>query len=488
MKKLLSDTLFLSIAGFVNQSKGIVFIPIIVAGVGLDGYGAFVQILLTARLVSSLSTCELGMGFPRFAARISGEARRELARHFHSVLLPTLVLGVLGALLVAAGAGRLSAWFFDDRFRATLEVASVVVLSNGCFAMARNYLRARERFKSQSILTLAYEILPYVGFVAGAITWHDVHRGILLYAAVDVIVATLAVLYALRGVGLALPSPALVRSYLRYSLPLSLSLVQGGLLARVDLYFISYFLGLHALATYNVVYRVTEIISFVSIPINAQILTYLSPTWDRGHVEHSRAIVRNTLLVFITIAIGMLGCLALYFDALFALFLPAADRTEPLLILVLFIGAGMIANTCRRFLYVLIRLNRTTRDELRYQLAGLTLNVVANYLLVPIYGLAGAAFATLLSYGVMLPVISAKYSLDLDTSFLKDVASFALLACVIVPLRYAIPPDTVALLVLSAGMAYVAYLGAVLLFKRRLVLSLKEDVIAWRKLASPAST
>ena len=107
----------------------------------------------------------------------------------------------------------------------------------------------------------------------------------------------------------------------------------------------------------------------------------------------------------------------------------------------------MLANIVRRFHYVLIRLHRTTGDELRYQLLGLTVNVAANLLLIPQIGLAGAALATLLSYAVMLPVISVRYPLGLDADFLGQLASFALLALVTLLPRFAIAPVSAPLVI-----------------------------------------
>lgn len=490
MKKFVTDTLFVTGAGLLNRSKGILFIPLIIAAVGFDGYGAFVQILLTLRIVSSLSTLELGMGFPRFVAQVPAQNTRELGRHFHSVLLPTLVSSALGGLLFYAAADVLSALFFDHGYQQSLRIAAVVVFSNSCFATARNYLRARAEFKQESLLTLCYEILPYLGFVLLATSRGNLHSGMLAYVAIDVAVALGILLSVLRSLSWAAPSFALSKQYLRYSFPLALSLVEGGLLARADLYFISYFLGLSAVATYNVIYRVTELISFVSIPIHVQLLTYLSRTWDRGHLEASREIIRKTLLFFLLLTMGMLACLALYFEPLFVLFLGKPPSEAHLWLIVMLIGVGMMANTARRFLYVLIRLHRTTQHELFYQLAGLTLNATCNYFLIPIYGLAGAAFSTLVSYALMLPLISLHYPLGLKRAFVGHALSFAVLALVIVPLRYAIPPDSLPLLCLSAGVAYAAYLALVGFFKRKLLISLRDELLEWRRLtySAPVST
>jgi O-antigen/teichoic acid export membrane protein len=482
MRKLIGDTVIVSTVAFLNQSKGIVFIPLIVGALGLEGYGAFVQILLAVRLVSSFATLELGMGFPRFASGPEAEPPREAARHFYSVLAPTLLLGGLGASFLFLGAGRLSNWFFDAHFRGSLELASLVVVSNGCFGMARNYLRARRHFKLQSTLTLLYEFLPYLAFVAIATVTREFAPALLAYAAVDVAVAAATLLVAAVPLRPTLPSLEIIRRYLRYSIPLALSYGQGILLARVNLFFVSALIGLEAMAIYNVVYRLTQLVSSVSIPINVQILSYLSRAWDSGLEGRSRDLLRKTLLVTLLIAVGLLAPIALYCDSLFALFLGESAPATPLWPLVTLIGLGMLANIVCRFFYMLIRLHRTTHHELRYQLLGLSINVVANLLLIPRFGLVGAAFATLLSYTVTLPVISLRYPLGLDAAFLGHLASFAFLALVTLLPRFAIAPDSAPLLVLSAGLASCSYLLAILLFKWKLLRSFWDDLGQWQRL------
>ena len=45
-KKLVGDTLLITLVGLINRLKGLVFIPIIVRAVGFEGYGAFIQVFI----------------------------------------------------------------------------------------------------------------------------------------------------------------------------------------------------------------------------------------------------------------------------------------------------------------------------------------------------------------------------------------------------------------------------------------------------------
>lgn len=479
MKKVLSDTLALSVANFINRTKSLLLIPVIVGSVALEGYGAFVQVFLTARLVSSLASIELPIGFQRLA---SSEGQ-PLGTHLASVMFPTLGLALAGASAMFFGATWLSTHFFDGGFERSLELAAVVVVTNAMFSVARNFLRARRRFKEESVLTILYEVLPYLAFVALALATGEVLPGIVAYVAIDAGVAVVAMAWTLKNQSLGTPSWNLTREYARYSFPLSLSLLQSGLLHRADLYFLSFFMGLSAMATYNVVYQLAGVVQLVARPIQVQIMSYVSTSWDAGREEESTLLIRDILLVFLLIACGLVACVALYVSPFFEAVLDLPSDEHPLAAIAALVGVGLIANTLRHFFYVLIRLKRTTKDELGFQLGALAVNAIGNLLLIPWIGLLGAAIATLLSYGVLIPILTRRYELGLDRQFYGHAASLALLACVAIPVRALIVPDGIPLLFSSAAAAFTTYLVAVALTKWSFLTSLKDRLSSWRTLA-----
>ena len=301
--------------------------------------------------------------------------------------------------------------------------------------------------------------------------------------AVDVAVAAVAMVWTLRGQRLGPPSWALTREYAGYSYPLSLSLLQSGLLHRADLYFLSFFMGLGAMATYNVVYQLAGVVQLVARPVQVQIMSYVSTSWDAGRREESMLLIRDVLLVFLLIACGLVACVALYVGPFFESILDQPTDAHPLAAIAAIVGVGLVANTLRHFFYVLIRLQRTTTHELGFQLGALSVNAIGNLVLIPWIGLLGAALATLFSYGVLIPILGRRYALGLDRGFYGHAASLALLACVAIPIRLLIAPESVPLLFASAAVAFMTYLAAVALTKWSFLISLKDRLSSWRTLA-----
>ncbi len=487
MKKLITDTLVLGLGGAINRAKGLILIPFLVGAIGLEGYGAFVQMFVLARLIGSLTSLELSMGFQRLASDRDA-APRVLGSHFLTVLGPVMIGGIAGGLAVSFGAPFLSQLFFDDLYVESLRMAAWVVPSSVLYSTVRNFFRARRQFKTDSLYSLAYDLLPYIGLVVGTGAKGELVTGVMAYVLLDVAVSVSGFAVAYRRIHFAAPKLELLSSYFRFSFPLALAYVQGDVLRRSGIFFVSYFLGLEAVAIFNVIHRVTDVITFISVPVQVQLLSYMSTIWDKGHIDASKHILRSALLGFSLIAVGILAGLSYYFDALFELLLNTPAPPEPLWPMVALMGIGLIANTFRRFAYVLIRLEQTTHHELGYQFAGLLVGLTANAILVPTLGLLGASLAMALTYLALLPLIGARYPLEFDASFLWHGLSFVLLALVVVPLRYAIPPEDVLHLLLSLGCAMASYFGLAILAKWRLLRDLWRDLARWKALSATAPT
>ncbi|MEM7659743.1 MAG: oligosaccharide flippase family protein, partial [Bacteroidota bacterium] len=417
MKKFLSDTLFITAGGLINRVKGLVFIPLIIAAVGMDSYGAFVQILNNIRLAKPFASIGLGMGFQRFASSIDKKEKRLLSQHFFSVFAATVAFGLIGVLVLFVLSSYLSLWFFEGKFLAAVQVSSLAVLSNTMYSNISKFMLARKNFKLYSVLTLIYELSPYVAFVIGILVKGEIFWGIVSYVITDLVTVLIMLGFIVKDLKLVMPKKALFLQYFHFSYPLAIAEVEGGLLDKVDRYFISGFLGLEAVGIYNIIYRVCSIIDFITTPIRKQMMSYLPKVWDKGFHQEAISTIRNSLLLFLLITTGMLVCFTLYFDKILFVLAQKTIELPNLEVIVLLIGLGIIASAAKRFYYLLIKLKNKSMDQLWYQLIGLVPNVILNYLLIPQYGLLGAAMATFVSYILIIAVINFRHKLNLDGQF-----------------------------------------------------------------------
>lgn len=486
MKKFLSDTLFITIGGLLNRLKGIVFIPFITAAAGTANYGAFVLILDNIRMTKPFASIGLGMGFQRFASAIDKDEKHLLSQHFFSIFLPTVLFGTLGAGLLYLLAPVLNEEFFSGKYLAAIQLSSLAVLSNTCFSNVSKFLLARKKFKLYSVLTLLYELSPYTAFVIGLMIRGEVFWGILCYVITDLFMISIMVISVVKDLKLVWPSRLIFVQYFLFSYPLAISEIEGGLLNKVDKYCIGAFMDLNSVAIYNVIIRACGVIDFVTTPIRKQMMSYLPKVWDKGFKKESIQTIRQTLLLFLLITVGLLACFTLYMQQILEIFLQEEREIAQLELIVLLIGFGIIFSASKRFYYLLIKLKNQSMDQLIYQLVGVIPNFLLNYLLIPEIGLLGAALATFVSFALILIAINAKHKLDIDLDFFKHFGSFLVisLSMFLIKELFNFDIDTVWLLILSVGISFVSYFGLIFLLKRSFLLTVKKSFEDFRQITN----
>lgn len=482
MKKFLSDSILITAGGLVNRTKGFIFIPVIVTYIGLEGYGAYTQILVMIFTLKAVFSLELGSGFQRFLPGLKGD-RQQQASHFFSVFLPTILLGLLGSLLLFLLAGWLNDVFLESNYLLALQYAAPILATNICYANFSKYLLAIKKFKTYTTITFFYDLLPYLAFIGGIMHSQEVARGMLLYLMMDAGVVIVMVILILQSLPMRGFSLNLFRQYVRYSYALSLGSIEGGLLDKVDRYFISYFLGVESVGIYNVIYKICSASDFVTTPIKKQLLSYLAGVWDKGYHEASVFAVRQGLLIFAIFSIGLMTFLSINMPALLDILLDDELPLLPLTWIVVFISSGIIAHAAKRFYNLLIHLEMRTIDELRYQTIGLVLNVVFNLLLIPSFGLLGAAIATFISYMVVILLIEVRYRLALDRAFGWHLLTFIVMAAgVSFFFHWLFKPWYPLGLLFSAVASGTTYLALVYFTKQEMLMQLRRNLQDFRKL------
>ena len=485
MKKFLTDTLFITGGGMISRMKGIVFIPFIISLVGLDNYGAFVQLLLNATFFKVFFSLELGMGFQRFASKIENEQRHELGRHFYTVLTSTLLLGGLGVLVMFGASWYMNQAFFEGKHLGSLQVASLIMLSSSLHSNFSKFLLCRKRFKLFSVVTTAYDLIPYLGFVAGIFLYQDVFWGMVFYTVTDYLVVLANLAYQIREVAFARPSVALFKEYTAYTYPLVFSAFEGGLLSKVDRYFVSYYLGTEAVGVYNILYSVCNLLEFITLPIRRQVMSYLPKVWDQGYHKEAIAMIRATLLAFLAIAIGGAALLTFYFEGLLAMLSSKQAGIPYLEWNVALVSLGIIASATKQFYYLPIKLKKQTSQEMWYQLAGVVPNIILNILLIPRLGILGASISTFASYAIIVTILNHYHSLAIDRKFVMHLFSFFGLAAVIGLVEYFIPQNQEHLLIsiMSIGVAVAAYSSMIFFTKKAVLADTLNSVKHFRKLS-----
>jgi len=384
--------------------RDLLFVAAIASTLGAEVYGVWSQVMITVALLDPVVRLRLDMAVVRYLA---ARSLRDAAGEVHAMALLIGGVGAVIAVLLVSGRGGASTLIFGSSAHAgTLLALAVLLVSRALFSFLGGVYRAFGGiafFSAVRAIQVASELgavtLVAVGLRAGLqpTLWTAV--------AVQCLFTLLLAVDVGRRSGTVRPRFGRLLRALRYSLPLIPNAMLLWAIGYADRYVITHLLGLHEVARYSAAYRMAQLVTFFVMPISFALFPLISRMWGREPDRHvadrvARAL-RGLLLLSVPMALGV----AAVGDRLLMYLSGAEVLASPLLLLQLAV-AGLLLGMYQIYVYIVHLSERTGWLVVTFaSVAGTNLGL--NLLLVPHWGLLGAAAATLLAYLMQFVVVLA---------------------------------------------------------------------------------
>ena len=194
--------------------------------------------------------------------------------------------------------------------------------------------------------------------------------------------------------------PAKANTYFRYGVPICISLLLASALNSADMYIIAFVMGEASAGQYNAGYnlanRSLEIlfvwISMAATPIAVTLM-------EKEGVERSREIMKDYGASLLWIAMPAATGIALVSKE-FGFILGESVRAEAITVMPMIAFAGVLNGLISYYAQRAFMLSGKTSMFMWAMVPPVILNIGLNLWLIPIHGLMGAVFATVISYGL----------------------------------------------------------------------------------------
>lgn len=482
LSALLSSAVLVLAGTVVGSSATLVERVVIGRALSLDAYGRVSVGLALLTLGTTVSMFGLAQGVPRYMSRHDDDAW--VRGTWLTGFVAALALGSLIAAALFVAADPLADRFLGGEdaglLRAfALAIPAVATLQAGV-AGIRGLENTRYRTLSRDLLYPFVRIAVLVALLSAGV---GVLAAGYAYLVAAVAAAVLAHLLLGRLLPLVGPVETDTPELLRFSAPLVVSSILSMLLIQTDTLVLGYFTPSSEVALYGAAYPlawglhlVLSAFGFVYLPMASR----LDAAGDHGELNAVYAVVAKW--VFVLTFPGFLVFAAFPGDVLTVFFGARYVGGAPALVL---LSTGFLVNAAAgRNRQTLSALGHTTPLML---MTGGTffVNLVANLLLVPRYGLAGAAVASAASYATLNVVVCAYLSRKFSIGPLSraNVRTFLGLPLVLLPAAVALSRATtldalsLPVFLVGAGLASLAVVVAVggLQADDEVVLSVVED-------------
>jgi len=458
--------------------KGIKFVTEVVLGrtLGPDGYGVYVLGLSVLMILRHFSSMGLKTGTLRFGAGYFASKEYSKFRGFLKFALWLVIGGGLavGLGLVFSGGYLANRVFNDARLRTVFYLVAIGLPAYGAMWVVTEAIRAQKKIGLYTGLEHVGQPLIFLILVGGGVLF-GLTSGFTVAAFIIslAVVAFVGLILVLRTSPfqnkLELPKKSLdyePSRWLKYSVPLVIVGVSYMLLHETDRVMLGYFLGTKSVGLYNAAARLAYL-SEIFINSFAGIFSPLAAGFHHtGELGKIRFLLVTTTRWTLILTLPLVGLLVIFPRFFLGWFGPEYKLAAfPLMFLAIaYLTSAGTGNTG-----ALLKMVDRQNVEVINTIGTALLNIVLNILLIPIYGIMGAAIATGVSIMViqLVKLIEVKIFLGFtpyELNFLKPILASLVSGSVILVIKNFIDISSLKFTVLFIAIFILCYILLLVLF------------------------
>ncbi len=391
IKFFVRDVLIYTLPTVLSRGIGVFLLPIYTRIASPEELGALDLFLIFGNIVSLTIALEISQGVARFIPELSHVKQRisysSTGLYFTSFMYALFFITASTFYVelnhFITGKGEYGPFF---------QLALVYIALHGFYYYFQNQLRFEGNGVSYAIVSVFYAATNLASaFIFGTV--YDLGLTAILYSMiVSVLLASLLGLFFLRSsLGLVFKLKPL-KQLLNFSIPLVPSSMLIFVSLYVDRYMISFLLDLESVGHYSIALRLASAASLVMIGFQMAISPLVYKHYNKPDTPESLAVIFKYFAVF-----------AVFFFLIYSLV------AEELLILLTTPEFYLVANVIPLLVLALlfsnmyvfmpgIGIRKKTHLIFLISIFAAFINIVLNYLLIPIFGILGAALATAIGY------------------------------------------------------------------------------------------
>ena len=432
-KKYAKDIGLVSIANIIVLLKGFILLPILTKSLDVELYGTFALIMVTISLLAPLCTLELGFAVIRFLGAETDKAK--ISKGVSSIIAVTALISFAMSSLIFVFAQQLALTIFGG-IEATfyIQISAFLIFLNAMDQIMLSYFRAVQQIKKYATILIlivfgeitltAYLVLSGYGLVGVIISFLIIRTTIIV----------IEFLWIKSQIKFVTPNLSIVKSYLPFSLPILPAALCYWLINLGDRYVIGYFMGASAVGVYSASYSLGAVLALFYAPIPIALFPAITHLYMNNKIQELKMHLKYSLRYFLMFAIPAFFGLSILSKSILTI-LTTSEFVEGFMIISIIALATILFN-CIAINNMVLTLFKETKKSAAIYAISAAINIILNVLFVPMFGIIGAAIATLITFIIHLIMISKiSFKLmpyDIDFKFMiKCIIAAGIMAYII---------------------------------------------------------
>jgi O-antigen/teichoic acid export membrane protein len=415
---------------------GLILLPLLTKTIGAHDYGLWVQVTVTVSLLQALVFFGLPNAMVRFLA--AEKDKKKIREGFYSIVFFVLFISLILSLGLILFPEKLADNFFDgaiDIVRITGLIILVHNLGWACFCFFRTF--------SEMKVFSFFIILENIGLIV--LVFYFITAGYRIVGAVisllfmKFLIFSVLFFMILLRIGIELPNFSQLKEFLRFGLPTVPGNISNWIITSADRYLIGYFMGAAFIGYYSSGYLLGDIISMFSGVLVFVLTPTLSKLYDEQKVQEVKIHLSYSIKYFLMLGIPFFFGTLLLSKPLLSILTTQEIASASFMITPL-IALGAILRGMSFIIMQVFILTKKTKIIGFIWVVSAFINFFLNILLIPYFGILGAALATLISYLVafsLFTIYCFKYfAFTLDKKFItKSVLAAFLMGIILLKLN-----------------------------------------------------
>lgn len=396
-KKFIKDLGILWVTQFINALSGLIILPIITKLLGAENYGVWIQILVTIGLIAPIATLGLPFALVRFLA---GEKNKEkIQDDIWSVFTLILGIAIIIALILVFFSFPISKFLGVDKI--FILISALIIIFECLSQVFGNIFRAFQQIKKNSIIGIASKLAESGMVILSIFLGYGLFGAVLSILIVKIIGFIIISAIIIKEIGIKIPKFWRMKEYLLFGLPGIIGNISSWITQSSDRYFIGVFLGTIFVGYYSPAYTLGCLLTFLIGPIIYLLPATLSKYHDENETEKVENYMGYSVKYFLVIAIPSVFGLSVLSKQLLTIF-STPEIAQNSYFVTPFIALSMLFMGVCGIIGQSLPLKKKTHIDGIIVLIAAILNLGLNFILVPYFGLIGAAITTLLAYAFIL--------------------------------------------------------------------------------------
>lgn len=395
-KKYALDTLASFLSNFVIRGiQGLLLIPLITKLTGASNYGIWIQISVIVSFALHLTNLGLQRAFWRFSVGLQDKA--VIGARLSTVVATQLCTTVILFIILTANSGLIATYLFGASQNAIyVRLAAIIIILQQLQFTFITYFNTFRQFTIYNLLKILEPSLLFL-LVGLALYFNFAIFGAVLAQILTLIILTgISLIIFARQIGFNYPKLFYLKEMLKYGIP---TIPLGAFVwvtqlsdrAVISLYHGTKYVGIYGLAD-SIAYMSS--IAFFSLSITMP--STVGKLWEDRDFDRVKKYLINTIVVGSLVSIPLIfGLVYLAKPAILLL------SSSEFLLAISVIPISALAWYCYHFSIPFDNLIFLHKKPIVYTLIYLVaaiINIVLNFLLIPRYGIIGAAVSTLVAY------------------------------------------------------------------------------------------